>query len=428
MQELLLDLGKESLDDIQTRCEQEQKSLQATVSQLLPSIPPPAIPPMTDEQILGSVSNRQWTAERKAYLQYEERRALEKFPCDSCAVCGGGDSVPEDWIVICSGCEVAVHMRCFGLKVLPDGDWFCDVCRLKPETPTCVLCLQSGGILKPTTQEQAWLKKSHSSEKLWAHLYCAQVLGVRFLFPVSKDLPDLMSLSTAVWYRCCEVCVRREGVCVTCQVCTTTFHPECWRQCHSCTPWPMSAMMCRRHYPQISATTIEVGERRKVTEVWAFARLITKRAKERKSERQAFSDEENGILIERAQSYLKHNSGFSMPIQPTTAAVPIQRPDTAPAPDTLQYVDLTIPGRSQEQCWQQYALLYPELQQRLRRPRLELIDDSRLHPVVKKRRLVKRNCEVTETLVRIPLGAVKDWSSSSTQDLSEDDLEANSYT
>lgn len=429
-QELLLDLGRESLDDIQTRCEYEQQCLQVIVSQLLPSIPPAAITLKAAEQLLGFVSNREWTAERKDYLRYEERRALEKIPCDSCAVCGGGDSLPpENWIVICSGCEVAVHMRCFGIKVLPEGDWFCDVCRLKPETPTCVLCLQSGGILKPTTQDKNWLQRSQSREKLWAHLYCAQVLGVRFLFPVSKDLLDLVSLSPVVWNHCCEVCGRRGGVCVTCQVCPTTFHPECWRKCHSTAPWPMSALMCRRHYPRISVTTIEIGEKRTISEIWTFARLIAKRKSDRKSEKQAFSEEENRILMGKMQNYLRriNTSGFSINIQRTTGSLQVQTPEvfSAVAPDTLQYEDLTVPGRSQEQCWQQCVLLYPELQ-RLRRPGVDL--NPHPHQVVKKRRLVKRHCELSETVVRIPLGAVKDGSSSSTQDLSEDDLEANSYT
>lgn len=440
LQDLLAALGHESLDEIQTRFEQEQKQLQATISPLLPSVHSQSATSTSQEaRIVELVKSKERTAEQKAYLQYEERRVIEKMPADNCDVCGGGESMPPDnWIVICSGCEAAVHMQCFGIKALPEEDWFCDVCRLKPESPTCALCLQPKGILKSTVQEKAWPKRGNSIQKLWAHLYCARMLGVRYLFPASKDLLDLMSLSHTVWNHTCEVCGRRGGACVTCAVCTNTFHSGCWRKIHPVIPGPMSAsLLCRRHYPRISVTTIEIGESCVVNEVLTFSRLIVKRERDKKakSSKQPFSEEENRSLLREVDCYLRrvnaqHNSGFSITVQRSTGSLTVQRPEAynTVTPDALQYVDLKVPGRTQEQCLRQYATLYPVLVQRLRRTRVVLHENSQPQQVVKKRRLVKRNSEVAETLVRLPLGAVRDLSSSSTQDLSEDDLEAHSYT
>ena len=439
-QDLLAALGHESLDEILTRLEEEQKQLQATISPLLPSVSShSAIASSQEARIVELVKSKERTAEQKTYLQNEERRVMKKIPADNCDVCGGGDSMPpEDWIVICSGCETAVHMQCFGIKALPDGDWFCDVCRLKPESPTCALCLQSKGILKSTVQEKDWPKRGNTSQKLWVHLYCARMLGVRYLFPASKYLLDLMSLAHTVWSHTCEVCRRRGGACVTCAVCTNTFHPGCWRQIHPISPGPVSSsLLCRRHYPRISVTTIEIGESCVVNEVLTFSRLIIKRERDKKekSSKQPFSDEENRNLLQEVEGYLsrvnaQRNFGFSITIQRSTGSLKVERPEAfnTVTPDALQYVDLKVPGRSQEQCLMQYATLYPVLVQRLRRTRVVLHENSQPQQVVKKRRLVKRHSEVAETLVRLPLGAVRDISSSSTQDLSEDDLEAHSYT
>ena len=440
MQQLLRDLGTESLDDIQTRCERELKELQASVSQLLPSISP-KFPCMStpEKRILEFTKNTEFTRERKSYLQYEERRVLEKIPADCCAVCGGGESLPPDnWIVLCSGCDVAVHMRCFGINILPENDWFCDVCRLKPELPVCGLCLQSGGILKATIHDRDWPSIGTSKQKLWAHLYCAQLLGSSFLLPESKDLLNLSSLCATAWTQTCELCKRLEGACVSCKACEVAFHPECWRQAHPTLPFAKSSLLCRRHYPRISIATVEMGESCLIHEIFTFSRYIAKRKGELAVpiSNAEFTVEENRALIERMESYLEsvnsmHNFGFSITIHRTTGAVKTERPEAfnAVAPDALQYVEWNLPGRSQEQCLQQYQVIYPLLMRRLRRPRVELSASAQLYQVVKKRRLVKRHCEPLEAMVRLPLVAPgKDLSSSSTQDLSEDEIETTSYT
>ena len=42
-----------------------------------------------------------------------------------CDVCREGESLVEDVIVACDGCDVPVHQYCYGVAEIPEGDWFC---------------------------------------------------------------------------------------------------------------------------------------------------------------------------------------------------------------------------------------------------------------------------------------------------------------
>lgn len=46
-------------------------------------------------------------------------------PCD---ICGIFNSPIADLIVLCDGCGVAVHKLCYGIRRIPEGDWFCQPC------------------------------------------------------------------------------------------------------------------------------------------------------------------------------------------------------------------------------------------------------------------------------------------------------------
>lgn len=48
-----------------------------------------------------------------------------------CDACRDGDSVDGNQIVLCDGCDVAIHQRCYGIGEVPEGDWFCERCIAK---------------------------------------------------------------------------------------------------------------------------------------------------------------------------------------------------------------------------------------------------------------------------------------------------------
>jgi hypothetical protein len=46
----------------------------------------------------------------------------------SCAICSGLDSSVGNKIILCDGCEFAVHVKCYELSEFPRGDWYCRTC------------------------------------------------------------------------------------------------------------------------------------------------------------------------------------------------------------------------------------------------------------------------------------------------------------
>ena len=49
---------------------------------------------------------------------------------ETCGVCGGEESRRGDEILFCDGCDVGVHLGCYGVEELPADDeaWYCDAC------------------------------------------------------------------------------------------------------------------------------------------------------------------------------------------------------------------------------------------------------------------------------------------------------------
>lgn len=53
-------------------------------------------------------------------------------------------------ILLCDGCDIAVHQACYGITNIPEGDWFCDGCAagLEPMGMHCAVCPVVGGALR----------------------------------------------------------------------------------------------------------------------------------------------------------------------------------------------------------------------------------------------------------------------------------------
>ncbi|KAF0700409.1 Aste57867_9069 [Aphanomyces stellatus] len=79
---------------------------------------------------------------------------------DDCQVCGNEVSTDADPILFCDGCNVAVHQHCYGVRVIPADEWFCDACVDKSKPEKCVLCPVRKGALKKTLCKQ------------WVHVQC----------------------------------------------------------------------------------------------------------------------------------------------------------------------------------------------------------------------------------------------------------------
>lgn len=80
-----------------------------------------------------------------------EPKRAEDFVC---LVCNDGDYGDDNLIVFCSGCNICVHQKCYGITKIPENDWFCDVCvnfGEKGKYLRCPLCTNKGGAMKETT-------------------------------------------------------------------------------------------------------------------------------------------------------------------------------------------------------------------------------------------------------------------------------------
>lgn len=67
---------------------------------------------------------------KKVQEVQEEEEVEEHFNNDFCGVCTKTHQRKGNKMVLCDGCEFAVHMKCYNLASLPEGDtWYCKTCR-----------------------------------------------------------------------------------------------------------------------------------------------------------------------------------------------------------------------------------------------------------------------------------------------------------
>lgn len=153
--------------------------------------------------------------EQEQMAEEERQRKQEKNQDAHCLVCDGDVSSPGNHIVFCERCDLAVHQQCYGVPVIPDGDWFCDSCAwwkrtpvvhrdlaakpavcagvtfsaddphvkanatrfinvLRVPSPACRFCGVRGGAMKPILNDPP--QAEHDTH--WAHIVCAYALGV----------------------------------------------------------------------------------------------------------------------------------------------------------------------------------------------------------------------------------------------------------
>ncbi|KAK3323473.1 origin recognition complex subunit 4 C-terminus-domain-containing protein [Cercophora scortea] len=58
----------------------------------------------------------------------EEEDGSDDDDDEVCAICSKPDSKRGNQIVFCDSCDTAVHQKCYGLAVIPKGDWICRDC------------------------------------------------------------------------------------------------------------------------------------------------------------------------------------------------------------------------------------------------------------------------------------------------------------
>lgn len=146
-----------------------------------------------------------------------------------CDVCLLHDSEEANEMVFCEACDGLVHQQCYGITTIPEGDWFCQSCKVgvkgkdgkvdKSEQPECALCPNRGGMFKRTVAGDEW-----------CHVQCAMwIPEAGFTDGVKMEPVELASVPPQRQKLHCYLCKIKSGACIQCNVptCTTAFHVSC---------------------------------------------------------------------------------------------------------------------------------------------------------------------------------------------------------
>lgn len=119
----------------------------------------------------------------------------------SCQICFSRESLDEDPLIICDGCELGFHQSCYTIEVNLGSNepWYCDLCTSRGEgefeSKSCALCGINGGAMK-------------RQETGWCH-------------PICHPFMSTSSLTSRPCLQCsCEGGAR-------CFSCTDSIHPYC---------------------------------------------------------------------------------------------------------------------------------------------------------------------------------------------------------
>lgn len=154
-----------------------------------------------------------------------------------CDICGDGEVEPDNSILFCEACNVAVHQFCYGVEEIPKGDYYCLPCRTlgrsrpppgvdpEPLPIVCELCPIRDGAFVRTNMP--------GKEEKWVHVVCAKWHGLEY----TDDELDCVEDCTEVKHHFrrmgvkCELCLGERGAMVPCSnaTCKKHFHVTCAR-------------------------------------------------------------------------------------------------------------------------------------------------------------------------------------------------------
>jgi origin recognition complex subunit 4 len=126
-----LDLGFKDLPDSATKGKRVRVKTQKVLDSnpnLTPevkSIPPPLAQEEYENEDPNE-SDEEVEVEEEETEEPEDRSLMEET---ACSICAKLDSRKGNQILLCDGCDLAVHQKCYSVPVIPRGDWYCRDCK-----------------------------------------------------------------------------------------------------------------------------------------------------------------------------------------------------------------------------------------------------------------------------------------------------------
>ncbi|KAM3244093.1 hypothetical protein ACQJBY_055800 [Aegilops geniculata] len=163
--------------------------------------------------------------------------------CDVC--CLGETDMSSNRMLCCNNCKVSVHQWCYGLHIVPDGQWLCTWCKYVESTGCslkkdagitlsmpCLLCPKEKGALKPVIGEPS--RTADGGSLKFAHLFCTLWRPEALV----EDMDSMEPITNVGWVQenqrklVCNICKVKHGACILCShgACRTAFHPICARE------------------------------------------------------------------------------------------------------------------------------------------------------------------------------------------------------
>ena len=161
---------------------------------------------------------------------HDAKPAGDDDPGDAmCGVCLELEGDDDDPIILCDGCNVGVHLGCYGLQQVPEGDWYCDRCARLQSKPghkvRCPACPSRDGVFKRTYQNKGGGL---------AHVACALFVPEAGFEPAgTMDAAGFEFVPPQRSKLSCSLCTtsadKKSGMKVQCAhgQCTTAFHVTC---------------------------------------------------------------------------------------------------------------------------------------------------------------------------------------------------------
>jgi len=209
-----------------------------------------------------------------------------------CCVCMSDDTENTNEIIFCDFCNVSVHTECYGLSVVPQDSFFCDIClsrnnkllnpdmssgketsktrlgnykQINQETEdiTCMLCCQNKGAMKSICAKR----------NLWGHVICILVSKLIHFnnFSTLKTFQDfnidVLTKTLSENNYSCFLCKKSKGELFICQ-CSNTCNKRAHYLCAYMDGWNLKVKdTLKSMNVNIRGYLIPVINKEKITEI-----------------------------------------------------------------------------------------------------------------------------------------------------------------